>query len=155
MVLKVILVALVGTASLAAAAMGLVALFSAATVQNVVEDITGSVKAVSSGMSISESDYEEARKMTDSVYINAFTDQQQYVCHFIEENLGNLSTLIALYKPFNNRALIDPRDPSSIDYYDMVLNGLEEKLPDNPHTIHFKNTTEHLRSALARQQENE
>jgi hypothetical protein len=36
----------------------------------------------------------------------------------------------------------------------MVLEGLQEKLPDNPHTLKFKNTTEHLRSALARQEEN-
>ena len=87
---------------------------------------------------------------TDSIYRDAFTEQQDYVCHFIEENSGSLATLIALYKPFNNRLLIDTRDPLSIEWYDLVLEGLQEKLPDNPHTIHFKNTTEHLRSALAR-----
>lgn len=103
--------------------------------------------------SIDQTTYDQLKKGTDSVYHAAFVEQQEYVCRFVEENAGSLSTLIALYKPFNNRALIDPRDPSSIDYYDMALNGLEEKLPDNPHTLHFKNTTEHLRSALARQEE--
>lgn len=102
---------------------------------------------------INEGTYDALKKATDSVYHAAFVEQQEYVCRFVEENAGSLSTLIALYKPFNNRALIDPRDPSSIDYYDMVLEGLEEQLPDNPHTLHFKLTTEHLRSALARQQE--
>ena len=87
---------------------------------------------------------------TDSLYRLTFLEQQDYVCHFIEENAGSLSTLIALYKPFNNRMLIDTRDPNSIDYYDLVLDGLQQRLPDNPHTLHFKNTTEHLRSALAR-----
>ena len=91
------------------------------------------------------------KDMTDSIYRMAFEEQQEYVCRFIEENQGSLSTLIALYKPFNNRLLIDTRDPNSIDYYDLVLEGLQERYPDNPHTLHFKNTTEHLRSAIAHQ----
>lgn len=91
------------------------------------------------------------KEMTDSIYHMAFEEQQEYVCRFIEENQGSLSTLIALYKPFNNRLLIDTRDPNSIDYYDLVLEGLQERYPDNPHTLHFKNTTEHLRSAIAHQ----
>lgn len=104
---------------------------------------------------IDEAEYNLRKGVTDSLYHAAFVEQQEYVCRFVEENAGSLSTLIALYKPFNNKALIDPRDPSSIDYYDMVLEGLEEQLPDNPHTLHFKNTTEHLRSALARQAESQ
>ena len=87
---------------------------------------------------------------TDSIYRITFEEQQDYVCRFIEENQGSLSTLIALYKPFNNRLLIDTRDPNSIEWYDLVLEGLQERYPDNPHTLHFKNTTEHLRSALSR-----
>ncbi len=102
---------------------------------------------------MSETEAAARKEVTDSLYHVAFVEQQEYVCRFIEENKGSLATLIALYKPFNNRALIDPRDPSSIDWYDMVLEGLTEQLPDNPHTLHFKNTTEHLRSALARQEE--
>lgn len=96
----------------------------------------------------------DARKAeTDSLYHEAAMEQYEYVCRFIEEHKGSLATLIALYKPFNSRLLIDPRSPVSIDYYDTVLNGLERTLPDNPHTLHFKNSTEHLRSSLARQQE--
>ena len=88
---------------------------------------------------------------TDSIYRITFVEQQDYVCRFIEENQGSLSTLIALYKPFNNRLLIDTRDPNCIEWYDMVLEGLQERYPDNPHTINFKNTVEHLRSAVSRQ----
>lgn len=91
------------------------------------------------------------KQETDSLYRLVFGEQQDYVCRFIEENQGSLATLIALYKPFNNRMLIDTRNPQCIDWYDMVLEGLEQRYPDNPHTLHFKNTTEHLRSALARQ----
>lgn len=93
------------------------------------------------------------RHETDSIYRNTFGEQQDYVCRFIEENQGSLSTLIALYKPFNNRLLIDTRSPESIDWYDLVLEGLQERYPENPHTLHFKNTVEHLRSALVRAQE--
>ncbi len=93
----------------------------------------------------------DMKDRTDSIYRLIFGEQQDYVCRFIEENQGSLSTLIALYKPFNNRLLIDTRDPNSIDWYDMVLEGLEQRYPDNPHTLHFKNTTEHLRSALSHQ----
>lgn len=92
----------------------------------------------------------DKKDMTDSIYRLTAEEQQDYICRFIEENQGSLSTLIALYKPFNNRLLIDTRDPNSIDWYDMVLEGLQERYPDNPHTLHFKNTTEHLRSALSR-----
>lgn len=95
--------------------------------------------------------YDKKKAVTDSIYHATFVEQQEYVCRFIEENAGSLTTLIALYKPFNNRMLIDTRNPQCIDWYDMVLEGLEQRYPDNPHTLHFKNTTEHLRSALARQ----
>ncbi|MBR6844314.1 MAG: DUF4369 domain-containing protein [Bacteroidales bacterium] len=100
---------------------------------------------------VDEATVDAKKEMTDSIYRETFTEQQDYVCRFIEENSGSLSTLIALYKPFNNRLLIDTRDPLSIEWYDLVLEGLQETLPDNPHTINFKNTTEHLRSSLARQ----
>ena len=90
----------------------------------------------------------EKKDETDSIYRLAFEEQQNYVCRFIEENKGSLSTLIALYKPFNNRLLIDTRAPESIEWYDLVLEGLQERYPENPHTLHFKNTTEHLRWEL-------
>lgn len=93
----------------------------------------------------------EKKAETDSIYTATFLEQQDYIFRFLEENRGSLSTLIALYKPFNNRLLIDTRDPNSIEWYDLVLEGLQERYPDNPHTLHFKNTTEHLRSALSRQ----
>ena len=98
--------------------------------------------------------YDKKKALSDSIYHATFVEQQEYVCRFIEENAGSLSTLIALYKPFNNRALIDPRDPVSIDYFDIVLEGLQRTLPDNPHTLRFKNTTEHLRSAINRDSQN-
>lgn len=100
---------------------------------------------------ITEQQVIDKKSETDSIYTATFLEQQDYIFRFLEENRGSLATLIALYKPFNNRLLIDTRDPNSIEWYDLVLEGLQERYPDNPHTLHFKNTTEHLRSALSRQ----
>ena len=97
---------------------------------------------------ITQAEYDAARKQTDSLYLDAFADQQQYVVHFIQDNLGSLATLIALYKPFNNRPLINPED--SFEFYEAVLEGLEESMPDNPHTLNFKNQVERTRFQYAR-----
>ena len=97
---------------------------------------------------ITNADYDAARQVTDSLYLAAFADQQHYVVDLIQNNLGSLATLIALYKPFNNRPLIDPED--SFEFYEAVLEGLEETMPDNPHTLNFKNQVERTRFQYAR-----
>lgn len=101
------------------------------------------VKAQLETGEISESEYKSIHKTHDSMYLEYYHQQQDYIAHFIEENLGSLTTLIALYKPFNNHPLIDPS--VNFDYYESVLIGLQEQMPDNPHTIHFKNSVEQLR----------
>lgn len=122
-----------------------------AEVLNMLVDTTEYYAQLYFNKKITEQQVLDKKDETDSIYRLTFEEQQDYVCRFIDENKGSLSTLIALYKPFNNRLLIDTRDPSSIDWYDLVLEGLQERYPDNPHTLHFKNTTEHLRSALSRE----
>ncbi len=96
---------------------------------------------------ISQKEFDIAHNYTDSVYLSIFSEQQQYVVHFIEDNLGSLSTLIALYKPFNGRQLIDPEN--SFEFYEGVLEGLEAYLPENPHTLSFKNQVERTRFQYA------
>ncbi len=100
---------------------------------------------------ITEKEFEKAHAATDSIYLNTYYEEQTYVCRFIDDHAGSLATIIALYKPFNtNHPLIDPQQ--HFEYYDIVLQGLEESLPDNPHTLNFKNTVEHLRFQYAGQQ---
>ncbi|MBQ0015842.1 MAG: DUF4369 domain-containing protein [Bacteroidales bacterium] len=93
-----------------------------------------------------EKAYKKAKQVTDSMYWDAYWEQSDYIKHFIEENQGSLATLIALYKPFGpNHPLIDiQRDPSLLSYFDMVLEGLRQRFPDNPHTAHFQLSVEHL-----------
>lgn len=97
---------------------------------------------------ITQKEYDQAHKITDSIYLATFTEQQKYVVNFIEDNLGSLISLIALYKPFNSKPLINPKD--SFEFYEAVLEGLEAQLPDNPHTLNFKNTVERTRFQYAR-----
>ena len=87
----------------------------------------------------------------DSVYKEAYAQQQQYVVSFIERNKGSLSTLIALYKTFNTRPLINPAT-EDFYYYEMIADTLDVALPDNPHTLNFRNTVEHLRVQYNMQQ---
>ena len=98
--------------------------------------------------------YRQAKKVTDSLYLEAYDEQAMYVTKFIEDNSGSLAALIALYKPFNgDRPLIDvDRYPELFTYYEQVLQGLEENeaTANNPHTIAFKNVVERLRFRIER-----
>jgi hypothetical protein len=84
------------------------------------------------------------------LFRDAFLEQQSYVTEFITRNRGSLSTLIALYKPFNNHPLINSED--NFDYYEYVADGLEGMLPENPHTVHFRNTVEYLRHRVPKKE---
>lgn len=96
-------------------------------------------------------EYKKAKEATDSVYREAAQEQVDYVAHFIQEHQGSLATLIALYKQFNQHDIIAPE--VNFDYYELVLEGLEESQPDNPHTIHFKNRVENLRHRYGKPKE--
>ena len=87
--------------------------------------------------------YLEAKKETDSTFREAAAEQGEYISRFIQEHKGSLATLIALYKQFNRHDLLSPEN--NFDYYELVLEGLEESQPDNPHTVQFKNHVENLR----------
>lgn len=91
---------------------------------------------------LGEAEYEQAKLVTDSMYLDAYKEQQEYIIRFLTDNRGSLATIIALYKPFNNHPIIDPQH--SMDWYQQVLEGLEEAKTENPHTIHFRNTVSYL-----------
>lgn len=83
------------------------------------------------------------KQLLDSIYLNAYYEQQDFVIGFIEEHSGSLSTLIALYKTFNTIPLIKPEQ--GFEYYEIVNNGLKNNLPENPHTLNFDNTIKKMR----------
>ncbi|MBQ9638732.1 MAG: DUF4369 domain-containing protein [Bacteroidales bacterium] len=95
---------------------------------------------------LSADSYEKAKQETDSLYRESFFKQRDYVLRFINNNRGSLTTLIALYKPFNvNHPLIRPE--RDFEVYESVLDGLEHnpKLKSNPHVMHFRTTVEQYR----------
>lgn len=88
------------------------------------------------------------RHITDSIYRAERSLQQEFVGAFIEENQGSLATMIALYKSFNTMPIIAPNDTANLYYYDLVLEGLQQRYPDNPHTLRFQTTVDRMHSAL-------
>lgn len=93
---------------------------------------------------ISQAEADSAKSRLDKRYRETYADQLDFALDFIERYPGSLATLIALYKPFNNRPLVDARDSIGIAYYDKVLSDLEASLPDNPHTLHFRRVVDNL-----------
>lgn len=98
---------------------------------------------------LSQNEYDIEHKVTDSLYLDAFMDQQKYIVDFIQEHLGSLATIIAVYKPFNNHPLVDPSN--SFEFYEAVVEGLKETLPDNPHTVNLENQVKRLGFMYANQ----
>ena len=86
---------------------------------------------------VSQATVDAKKRFTDSLYRDERDRQREYVYDFVDQNRGSLSTLIALYKTFNDRALINPRDSVGEQCYRTVREGLQERYPDNPHTRHF------------------
>lgn len=109
-----------------------------ATLQDIIAQYEHNIAGLTDSAAIAK-----AKAPTDSMYVNAFKQQQQYITEFIDDNSGSLSTLIALYQTFNNKPLLSPK--VNLDYYELVLEGLEEAKPNNPHTLKFKNTVASLR----------
>ena len=76
--------------------------------------------------------------------------------NFIDDNYGSLSTLYAIDAPFNHimRVFYAEQD---FEMFENVLEGLNEKCGDNPHTLNYRTRVERARSArmLAAQQQQE
>ena len=73
--------------------------------------------------------------------IEKYTSTKQYqeklTTNFITNNLGSLTTLIALHRTFDGIPLFDYRQ--SLEMHKKVLQALEHTLPENQHTLILKN----------------
>lgn len=63
--------------------------------------------------------------------------QEKISADYIEKNQGSLTTLVALYRTFDGMPLFDYRQ--SLDMHKKVLQGLEQNLPNNQHTLTLRN----------------
>lgn len=100
---------------------------------------------------LSKEDFEKAHAVTDSLFIAERQTAYTMMLNFIDDNPGSLSTLYALDAPFNHSMRIFYHE-SDFDIFEQVLQGLNEKCPDNPHTQYYRTRVERAR-ALASHQE--
>lgn len=103
---------------------------------------------------LSEAEYEKAHSVTDSIFIAEHNLMGVMFLNFIEDNRGSLSTLYAVDAPFNRSGRIFYAE-SDFEVFETVLEGLEERIPDNPHTQYYRTRVERARSArtIAQQQQ--
>ncbi len=95
---------------------------------------------------LDEAAYLDAKKATDSLFVNEHNVLYGMLMHFIDDNMGSLSTLYAIDAPFNHRNRVFYAGPD-FELFEQVLQGLQEIQPDNPHTQFFQNRVERERSA--------
>lgn len=103
---------------------------------------------------LSEAEYEKAHSVTDSIFIAEHNLLGVMFLNFIEDNRGSLSTLYAVDAPFNRSGRVFYSE-TDFEVFETVLEGLEERIPDNPHTQYYKTRVERARSArtIAQQQQ--
>ena len=95
---------------------------------------------------LGEAEYERAHKETDSIFVAEHNTVYVMFHNFIEANRGSLSTLYAIDAPFNHTGRVFYSEPD-FEVFEQVLEGLEEKNPDNPHTQYYRTRVERARSA--------
>lgn len=100
---------------------------------------------------LSDADFEKAHAVTDSLFLAERQTTYRMMLNFIDDNPGSLSTLYALDAPFNHTMRIFYQE-SDFDIFEQVLQGLEEKCPDNPHTQYYKTRVERARAMASTQE---
>ncbi len=103
---------------------------------------------------LSETEYENAHRITDSIFIAEHKLVSVMFLNFIEDNSGSLSTLYAVDAPFNHTGRVFYAE-SDFEVFETVLEGLMRQIPDNPHTQYYQTRVERARSArmMAQQQQ--
>lgn len=100
---------------------------------------------------LSEAEFEKAHARTDSLFLAERQTTYRMMLNFIDNNPGSLSTLYAVDAPFNhNMRIFYPEN--DLDIFEQVLQGLEERCPDNPHTQYFRTHVERIRAMASHQE---
>lgn len=75
----------------------------------------------------------------------AFEKEKQFLTQYIEDNAGELSTIIALYTELLGQPIFSIEKDEAI--YNQVLSGLEKTLPNNPNTLKIKTFLDNYRQS--------
>lgn len=120
-------------------------------IQNYINDANNAIADIAqrdryNRENLSEAEYEKAHSITDSIFVAEHNTVYLMFHNFIEDNRGSLSTLYAVDAPFNHTGRVFYSEPD-FEVFEQVLEGLEEKNPDNPHTQYYRTRVERARSA--------
>lgn len=100
---------------------------------------------------LNEADFAKAHAATDSLFLAERQTTYRMMLNFIDDNPGSLSTLYALDAPFNHTMRLFYQE-NDFDIFEQVLQGLEEKCPDNPHTQYYRTRVERARAMASTQE---
>lgn len=81
-------------------------------------------------------DFEEVREEVYDMYKILQLRQTEMIRGFLKENPGSLSSIIALYRKFDNHYLFSLK--TDLDVYEEVYEELNKTMPNNPHTLGLK-----------------
>jgi hypothetical protein len=93
----------------------------------------------------STEEFEHIRQRVKEQYVLLKEDELQFTLKFIDNNVGSLASLVALYRTFDGGWLIFADDT---DIYNKVLQGLKKTMPNNPQTKYLQEHIEQNQSLL-------
>ncbi|MDR1725637.1 MAG: DUF4369 domain-containing protein [Bacteroidales bacterium] len=79
---------------------------------------------------------QEVREQIKQKYNLLHQQEREFTLKFIDENIGNLASVIALYRTFDGQWLVMADE---LEIYNKVLDGLKKTMPNNPQTIYLEN----------------
>lgn len=80
---------------------------------------------------------EDVKKQVFEQYNILEIRQKEIIKGFLNKNEGSLTSIIALYRKFDNHYLFSLK--TDLDIYEDVYNKLHKTMPKNPHTLGLKN----------------
>lgn len=99
---------------------------------------------------LSGPDLKKLRSKLDLAYTRIYESQQQYVKDFIRNNPNSLVSIIALYKYFGNRLLLNEQE--HFEYFEDLSQSLLTAYPDNHHVMDLqRRVNEYRRDEKQRQ----
>jgi peroxiredoxin len=97
-----------------------------------------------------EPDFLEVKTELDSLYLEIFSEQREYVLDFIEKHPGSLASLILINRKLGQNRLLD--EEGDYKYFYWVDSALVENHPNNKHTLDHHNRFLEIKGRLFEKQ---
>jgi hypothetical protein len=83
-----------------------------------------------------EESFKAAQSHVQEQYLALQQQERKFTLDFINKNLGDLASLVALYRTFDGKWIVLADE---LDIYNKVLQGLKKTMPHNNQTIYLEN----------------